>query len=264
MSKEGVSMKTRLAGALIPLIVLSLFLSGCDKISGYVKGFLGGEKSNAWEDPAGDAPDRNYPRQDGTMMKIPALDIVKVAVEGKEGSLHADFKISSTFDKFFSYTDDAGRIHNMTMVELYIDVDNNASTGGIPLASKDSPRPLEGYDVYIIATPSLQYKEKDGSLSAISGNSFIDTNQQEMTGYYATYFIKQVPTAGESLELNTKTWHENKRKYSSISSDTLSIRVPYEWFGLKAGDTIRLCYKEMGQGAGTGKSFSEDKYLELK
>jgi hypothetical protein len=225
---------------------------------------MGGEKSNAWEDPSGDVRERLYPQQDGTVLKLPALDIVEVTAEGKEGALYVAFEIKDTFDDFFSYRDNAGRIHNMTMVELYIDTDNNAGTGGTPAASGDSPRPLEGYDVYIVATPSLMYKEKDGTKGAISGNTFIDTDEQEPLEYYATYFIKQVPAAESAVEFDTKTWHQNKRRYSSVTSDTLNIRVPYEWLGLKAGDTVRLCFKEMGQGAGTGKSFSEDKYLELK
>jgi hypothetical protein len=172
--------------------------------------------------------------------------------------------VSDSFEDLYSQVDKDGKVHTMSMVELYIDTDNSKGTGGPPPVSGDATRPLEGYDVYISAMPSLKYKRGDGTEGTVSGDTFIDTNKQEMTGIQATFFVRQVPATDTALEFDTKPWHANKKRYSSIKGDSLEIRLPYEWFGLKAGDTVRLCFREMGQGAATGKSISEDKLLKLE
>lgn len=257
-------MNKHAARLIIPAIIMALFLSSCDFFSGVSDRIKGGEETNTWEDPRGDSPDKVYPLKDGNMQALKALDITKVSAAGKDGALHVTFTLSDSLDDFYSQVDKDGKIHTMSMAEVYIDTDNDASTGGPPPVSGDATRQLTGYDVYVSAMPSLKYKKKDGTEGAVSGDTFMDTKTHEMTGYYAMYFIKQVPATGKALEFNTQTWHANKRKYSSAQGKTLELSVPYEWIGVKAGNTVRICYRDMAQAPASGKSVSEDKLLKLE
>jgi|GEM_PF-2842541 len=242
---------------LVMIMILSLFLVSCN----FKKA---GEDTNTWEDPKGDAPDKTYPLSDGTVQSLKALDIVRVKAEGKDGAIHVVFTLNDSFDDFYSQVDKSGKIHTSSMAEVYIDTDNSTGTGGAPPVSGGASRPLKGYDVYVSAMPSLKYKNKNGTEGAVSGDTFIDTKNQEMTGYGATYFIKKVPTKDNALEFDTKLWHANKSKYSSAKGDTFDMRIPYAWLGLKPGDTVRICYREMGQNPASGISISDDKLLRLE
>jgi hypothetical protein len=233
----------RILIVLMALILSFMLLTSCEKIERAVGGK--GESRVSWNDPAGDATEKTFiaPRK-AYKTKLPAVDVITATATGKDGHIVITTRIAGTFPEFFDFTDPGGRKHGGLLAEYFIDVDNNLETGATPSEHKKS-----GYDVGIrIMLGYITEKTK------VAGSGNVKTN--EIISNYATFAPKAM-----NKSLSTLSWIKTDER-TTLGEDIVKIRIPYGWFGLKSGDTVRICYKEGYQRTGLG--YSGDKLLKLK
>jgi hypothetical protein len=221
-----------------------MLLISCDWIGDWIGG---GDRSASWNDPAGDVRKRTFIAPKGAYkVELPALDIVEAKATGKDGHIVLTTKIAGTFSEFFDFTDPGGLKHGGFLAEYFIDTDNDPATGAMP-----SEHQRGGYDVGVRVM--LGYQTNKGRLA---GGGNVNTNTNEIISNYATFSPRAM-----NKDLKTSTWLVTDDR-TNLGTDSVEIRIPYEWFGLKPGDTVRLCFKEGYQSTVLG--FSEDMTLKLR
>jgi hypothetical protein len=232
--------------------VAVLLLASCGK---------GGESRVAWDDAAGDVkPYTSAPLQ-------PRLDIVRVEVEGRDDTLRLRVRLRDSLDDFFGYTRPDGKKSGAVAAQFFIDTDDNPQTGGFPMFAKESLRPLRGYEFQV--SLQLGYRYRNGAATGTgTGDVAVDTKRYthvQPVAVFAVGKLKQGSAEYDFQGLNLpRDSRETAFKSTSWKGDTLEAAVPYAWLGLKAGKTIRLCFKEVAQGPGAAKGYSEDKRLRLQ
>jgi hypothetical protein len=232
--------------------VAALLLASCGKL---------GESRVEWEDAAGDVkPSSNYPLQ-------PRLDIVRVEATSAEGLLWLRVRMKDSLEDYFGYVRPDGKKSGAVAAQFFIDADANERTGGFPRGANESLRPLRGYEFQV--SLQLGYRYRDGPATASGfGDVLVDTKRYTDLEPLAVFWIAKLRQGTAEYDFQgltlPKTSRETVFRNTSWKGDTLDAAVPYEWLGLKAGDTIRLCYKEVAQGPGAARGFSADRRLRLR
>jgi hypothetical protein len=228
-----------MARILIVLMLPVMFLISCD--------WIGGDSAVSWEDPAGDVRKRTFIAPKGAYkVKLPALDIVGAKAGANKGHVVLTTEVSGNLSDFFDYTDPGGLKHGGFLAEYFIDVDNNPDTGVTPTDHQRG-----GYDVGIRVM--LGYKTNKGK---VAGGGNVNTNSVQIISNYATFSPRAM-----NKDFKISAWLGTDKR-TTLGKDSVEISIPYAWFGLESGDTVRLCFKEGYQS--TALSFSEDRTLKLK
>jgi hypothetical protein len=99
----------------------------------------------------------------------------------------------------------------------------------------------------------LGYKTNKGK---VAGGGNVNTNTTQIISNYATFSPRVM-----NRDFKIAAWLKTDER-TTLGKDSVKISIPYGWFGLESGDTIRLCFKEGYQSTVLG--FSEDRTLKLK
>lgn len=212
----------------------------------------------SWDDPPGDM----IQPKDNTQRPTP--DIRKVTARGEKGRLclSADFSVGPK--ECFAYTSPKNEKMGNVMMTYLVDNDNNPNSGKAPMWAEDANRPLQGYEYELgVALGFLFTDEFVTKPGRMSGDAVLDLGKQKLHGTFATFGVTRLdaPNPMEKyVQRNPndrdKTWDD----FISIKDNTIDIRIPYEYLNVKAGDTIRICFKE-GRFA---EGYSEDRKIVLK
>jgi hypothetical protein len=236
---------------LAALAIAALAMGGCER----------GPARVTWDDPAGDVkPPSNRPTQ-------PRLDIVRVEATGSDGALWLRMQFTDDLDRYFSYTRPDGKKSGGVAAQFFIDADNNARTGGHPAWARGAGRALQGYEYEISVRLGYRYMQ-DGASRYAYGDVLVDAAKAIGLLPGVVYAIAKLRQGSDSYDFATFKLPPGSReaimKGSAWRANSIDIVVPYQWLGLKAGTTIRLCFRESAQGAASGKGFSEDRRLKLQ
>jgi hypothetical protein len=226
----------------------------------------GGGGGASWDDPAGDVkPFANVPDK-------PRIDIVRVEANSGEGVLRLRIRAAKSYDEFFAYSDAQGKKSGAVAAEFFIDADDNAETGGHPTWAREASRPLRGYEYQVSIYLGWSYRDGN-STGRMTGDMSIDPKGYAEVAPLMTFGYARIKQGSDSYDFSAS----NKKPFGAVreeaqhavkatkwKGDTLEAAVPYEWLGLKPGQTIRLCFKEVAEGGASGKGFSEDRKLKLR
>ena len=217
--------------------------------------------SVTWDDPAGDVkPPSNIP-------DLPTLDIVRVQARSGDGALHLTVRLKESLEKFFRYTYPDGKKGGGTIAQFFLDADNNADTGGHPGWAREASRPLKGYEFEVILHLGYRFGGDKGFTGSATGDTLIDPKAHKVVEAISSFGIAKIKQGSDSYDFSGfKLPADSREKMPRLTrwkGDTVELSVPYDWLGLKPGGTIRLCFKERGEGAASGKGFSDDRTLKL-
>ena len=170
--------------------------------------------------------------------------------------------------KLFDYTDAEGNKYAGTLLNVYIDSDNSAATGGKPRWASEADRPLEGYDFTVDVALGYAFKILGtDSPGWSSGDTFVNINKVKVEKFFGKFSISKIEQGGDSRDFSHKnpdlSGNEGMKR-TQIVGEKLTIEIPCEWLGVKSGDTLRLCIKDYQEGTASGKSISQDRLLTLK
>ncbi len=219
------------------------------------------DKAALWADPAGDAA------AFAGMPERPVLDIVGIRAEGRDGSLHLTTRVRDGLEGFFAYTDRKGNKYGDVLVEFFIDSDNDPATGGSPMWRDEADRRLEGYDYSAYVALGFHYFDRaTGSGRLVSGSEVLDTSVADVTGGLATFSLWRVlgEFSRQGVLSEPGRMDSTFEDFTILGYDSVEIRIPYPLLGVKKGDTIRLCYKEVAQSSASAEGISDDRYLVLR
>lgn len=223
-----------------------------------------GEAVVSWNDPAGDVS------RFANLPDLPLPDVTRVTVEAANGELLVVFKTNDPLAAVFAYTAPDGKKRGATLAHLYLDTDNNASTGDAPFVrNTEGLAERKGYDRQISVQLGFLYADASGGSGMSSGDVALHTAEVQITAPTANYYVYALSAereygsrtiAPESIGLGKPF-----RDLTRIGQDTVEIRVPYAALGTKAGDTVRLCVHDTQQSSSPDReSVSGDFTLRLQ
>jgi len=215
----------------------------------------------SWEDPAGDvvrysnAPD------------LPRLDLVAVEAWSEYDRLHLELEVADSLDDHFAYVDEEGMIRGGVLAEIYLDTDDDASTGGEPSWAREADRPLSGYEFVLSVELGFDvsyFDESEGS-GSVAADVLVDTARMEVTDTFATFQGRRLAQGsdGWDFDFEMPDW-EAARQQTELGSRSVTLAVPYAWLRLEAGQVVRLCFKEVAEGGASGRGFSADRWLRVE
>lgn len=215
-----------------------------------------------WEDATGDvipwsnAPDRPRP------------DLIRVDAQGVNGAVKITLTLKDPFQKLFDYTDGEGCKYAGMLLDVFIDTDNNPATGGKPSWSSEAGRPLEGYDFMVDVGLGYMFKNlSDGGTGWAAGDTVLNVNKVAIEKPFGKFSVSKIQQGSDSKDYSHKNPDgsgNESMKRTQIAGEKLTIEIPYEWLGVKPGSAIRLCIKDVQEGAASGKNISLDRVLILK
>jgi hypothetical protein len=215
-----------------------------------------------WEDEAGDVqPWSNRPDQ-------PRPDLIRIDTESANGMIRMTLTFKEPLQKIFDYTDAEGNKYAGTLLNVYIDSDNKAASGGKPNWANEAGRPLEGYDFTVDIALGYVFKTPGTDSSGwAAGDTIININKVQIEKSFGKFSISKINQGSDGRDFSYKNPDisgDEGMKRTQIAGEKLTIELPYEWLGLKAGDTIRLCIRDYQEGAASGKNITQDRWLILK
>lgn len=211
-----------------------------------------------WIDPPGDTETEQGDQ--------PLPDIVLVAAEAKEGSIHLTVKLNGGLSSVLDWVDEDGDKTGAILITFYIDTDNNEATGVSSDLFSKREHPdfaIVGYECKITVLAGYRYIEKDsGYKNYIIGTAVLDPSKVEITGYLASSELRLIDDKGFfSVGVNKPdgSWL-TVGELTELTDNGVLIRIPYELLQLKAGDTVRILYKD---NEGPFSKYSKEKKLVL-
>lgn len=208
-------------------------------------------------DPEGDA--EPWPG----MLRYP-LDVVGVELETVSGELVVRFQFSRTLAEHFAFEGVDGERTAGAPCEVYLDLDDDPSTGVEPIWASESiwADELVGYDVELDVLLSYEFIWKDdGSMGSGGGDVILDDALHEITGYFADYWFLDHTEGGSLGPADAGSFFTETRDFTSIDGDVVELRVPLDWLGLSSGDVVRVMYRESDEGPASGVGYSWNERL---
>jgi hypothetical protein len=192
-----------------------------------------------YNNPAGD-PNPQY----GSPI---ARNVVKASI-GSDGS---NILVSATL-KEDEHGDSAGAV-----LDLYVDTDGNAATGGKAIWGKDAKPPRAGYEYRAQLSVCLAYNENVGACAG-------GVTQPPKSRHVRTLLDKFKGAPGADLDMmNSETVISGFGPANDpFTGRVLQGKIPYAKLGLKPGQAVRISARK---GAVAGEeSFFPDFLLALK
>ncbi len=158
------------------------------------------------------------------------LDISEVTATGKDDNLILEIKIKHPFAAFYN----AGRQDQPIgkLVSFYLDADLDRATGGEIIPGSGRGGYETGLDVILEALP----EDKDAQVVHVS-----------IVGLGGNRVYSRGRLTADQV---------------TLSKNTLQVSIPYTLAGVKSGDLLRLCYRELAQEFGEG--IAKDKIIQLQ
>jgi hypothetical protein len=191
-------------------------------------------------DPAGDVRNQNGPGND--------RDVVKLTL-GSDGT---DILVSATIAE-----DEHGSMA-ASVVELYLDTDNNVATGGMPFWGKDTKPPKTGFEYVAKLAICTAY---DANIAACAGG---DAGKPPKSRHARITLDRFTGAPGGDLDMmNSKMLISGFGPADNpFSGRLLQGKIPYAKMDAKPGQLVRVSSRE---AAATGaESFFPDVLLALK
>lgn len=227
----------------------------------------GGANADAgvsWDDPAGDvAKFANLP-------ELPLPDVTRVTVESGNGELVVVFETKDALAPVFAYTAPDRKKRGATLASLYLDTDNNASTGGAPFVrNTEGLAERRGYDRQISIQLGYLYADASGGSGMSSGDVALDTDAVQITASIANYYVYALSAerqyGGKAIAPESIGLDKAFRDLTDVSENSVQARIPYAALGARAGDTVRLCLHDTQQSSSPDRgSVSDDRTLRLR
>lgn len=227
-------------------------------------GGANGDAGVSWDDSTGDvAKFANLP-------DLPLPDVTRVTVDSANGELVIVFRTKDSLAPVFAYTAPDGKKRGVTLASLYLDTDNNASTGGAPFVrNTEGLAERKGYDRQISVQLGFLYADASGGSGMSSGDVVLATDKVQITAPIANYYVYALSTerryGGQTITPESIGSDKAFRDLTHIGEDSVEIRIPYAALGAKAGDPVRLCLHDTQQSSSPDRgSVSDDRTLQLK
>jgi hypothetical protein len=202
-----------------------------------------------WEDAVGDVSGpKNDPRR-------PVVDVSRVEIAAAGEALVVRIAVNDGLDRYLGYTDAAGNRYAGLLLELYVDRDDDRTTGGSPVWSGEADRVLAGYEA-AVSLALAQVTRRDGVEALVTGDGPIPAADIAGTGGNVTIWR----LGGDPLPVALA---EDARRAVKITATGLEATIPYEWLALTPGKVVRVCFRDTFEGRSSGKTFSSDKLLAL-
>lgn len=192
-------------------------------------------------DPAGDVMKMNGPGND--------RDVVNL----KLGSDGTNVLVSATLAE-----DEHGSVAS-SVVELYIDADNDRKTGGSARFGEDATPPKQGYEYRAQLSICMAWNEEIGSCA---GGPAVPPKSR-----HARVVLDQYTGApGKVIDMmNSKSLISGMGPAGPpFSGRVLEGKVPYASLGAKPGQVLRVSAWEAGSTMGSNTNFFPDVLLALK
>jgi len=237
----------------ISLVVLANACGGASRDAGV-----------SWDDPSGDVT------RFANLPDLPLPDLTRVSVESANGELVIVLKTADPLGPVFAYTAPDGKKRGATLANLYLDTDNNASTGGAPfIRNNEGLAKRGGYDRQISVQLGFLYADATGGSGMSSGDVALNTKEVQITAPTANYYVYALSAerryGGEAVAPESIGLDKPFRELTQIGEDSVEVRVPYAALATKAGDTVRLCLHDPQQNsAPDSASVSDDRMLRLR
>lgn len=191
-------------------------------------------------DPAGDVRPMNGPGND--------RDVVKLSLASDGTNLLASATIAE---------DEHGDIAS-SVVQLYIDSDNNAATGGAAQWGKDAKPPKEGYEYLGRLSICMAYNENIG---ACAGGASVPPKSR----HERVELDKFKGETGKEFSFSTTSMvisGTGGPAGAPFTGRVLHGKIPYTALGAKSGQVLRISPRESGVAG--AESFFPDVLLALK
>lgn len=172
----------------------------------------------------------------------PSTDLRAIEVSSEADELHVTAGFNDPWDACFD-TDALGDV----VLELWIDTDSNASTGGVLLGGTATGfelflKPMVGSDIDFSQTPA-----RLTGFSGSYGLTFLRQDEDE--------FAVGKRTKVEDLKA-AKVQMDDSKARCTVQGSELRFAVPYNLLNVRAGQTLRLVVMER-----YGSAFNKDSLL---
>ena len=232
-----------------------LLTAGCER-----PGSMGGNV--VWSDPDGDVQElANLPDR-------PTPDLHEVMVDSKNGELVAELSLKN-LRKRLDYVSADGKRHGASLVDILIDTDIDPSTGGAPLSLwRLDARPARfGYEFRIALLAGFRYHSADGGAGRTVGDVSLDSTNKDKIEPIVTYQIWALSAqrfGGKHIDLIEADSARLDTELALLDNDTVRLRIPYNYLGVKPGGKVRIAYLDVQESASTEAALSNDQTLTLK
>jgi hypothetical protein len=197
--------------------------------------------SAEFTDPAGDVMKINGPGDD--------RDVVKLTL-GSDGT---HILVSATLAE-----EEHGSVAS-SVVELYIDADNDRKTGGAARHGEDATPPKQGYEYRAQLSVCMAWNENIG---ACAGGATVPPRSR-----HARVVLDQYTGApGKIIDMMSSTTLISGMGPAGppFSGRVLDGKIPYASLGAKPGQVVRISAWEAGSTMGSNTNFFPDVLLALK
>lgn len=197
--------------------------------------------SAEFNDPAGDVVKINGPGND--------RDVVNL----KLGSDGAAIVMSATLAE-----EEHGSVAS-SVVELYIDADNDRKTGGAARFGEDATPPRQGYEYRAQLSVCMAWNENIG---ACAGGAAVPPKSRHVRVVLDRY----TGAPGKVIDMMSSTSLISGMGPAGppFSGRVLEGKIPYASLGAKSGQVVRISAWEAGSTIGSHTNFFPDVLLALK
>lgn len=253
-------MRHRRPYLIFPCLCLTASIGACrgtDSNAGDAAGVV-------WDDPSGDVT------RFANLPDLPLPDLTRMSVDSANGDLVITMTITEPVATILGYTAPDGKKRGATLSSLFLDVDNNPSTGGMPFArNTEGLAERTGYDRSISVQLGYLFDDPSGASGMSSGDVVVDSGHVRITGSIANYYVYALSPerrfGGDTIDPESIGLKTPYRDLTRIDGNRVELRVPYAALGTKAGDTVRLCFHDTQQDSVPHPdSVSADRTLVLK
>ena len=191
-------------------------------------------------DPAGDVRPTNGPGND--------RDVVKARIEGDGSSI----LVSATL------AEDEHGDSASSVLELYLDTDNNSQTGGSAYWGRDSTPPKRGFEYLAKLAVCTAYNENIGACAGGAAG----TPPKSRHARIILLKFKGAPGADLDMMSSDELISGFGRAENPLTGRVLQGKIPYDKLGAKPGQVIRIVTREAAVAG--DESFFRDVLLSLK
>ncbi|MFH1421410.1 MAG: hypothetical protein ABIH42_01640, partial [Planctomycetota bacterium] len=205
----------------------------------------------AWNDDEGDSESVPFAPSD---WKKP--DVTKVEIECKNNYLCVTITFKDNLKPMLDRKNDEGEHRGYSLVQLYLDTDNNEKTGD-PMSW--NPRRI-GYDYCLEISSGFEVTDDNGNEITQWGNIRSIVGVHNVTKTLVTYTIWKSGSGSRAKDPDGK----EPQDLTTIQSNKVTAKVHYESLRLKAGQKIRVCCEDNTQCLMEEGRISDDGLCTLK
>lgn len=173
-------------------------------------------------------------------------DIVAVHALSSEGNLAVVYRFApGNLQQCFAQKPGDPPMHSGASIsDLYLDLDNDASTGAKVGHGEDET----GYELKLSVMTGFHFVNADnGKADAMFGDVGFPDNLTKLkpdASLVPWILDATVESRGSWSQLSPDEQRSEPRRLTVLTGDQITVYIPYQWFGMKPGDIIRISYTD--------------------